>query len=297
VLAPVACILVWAALRRPIDGRWFAFVGQTSEFANGASKAAGGSMAHRLFAWRDWLYYPLQVAFRVLGPAMPLVPFGIRRTVRDQGGRFVLVLLACLGFVSLTWVTRSSLGLDRHFVVVVPLYATFAAQGASALADWATARAGRIFERASLARCVAIGQTFGTALAASALVGFLIVLQTWMGFWIASIERGWPERKVLASYLRSLPGSATIFCDEATIEILSGLDRRRFDRHWVDDPHTWDIVDDVARRQGAAYVATWVRKLQGHSGELLLRAGQVDGDSSSGVAVVRIVADAGRAAR
>ena len=97
------------------------------------------------------------------------------------------------------------------------------------------------------------------------------MLDVWMGFWRASIERGWPERAALGAYLRSLPEAPTIFCDDATLEILSGLDRRRFDRHWIDDPHTWDLdADGAAQADGVAYVATWHRKLRGHEA-----AGQV----------------------
>ena len=58
--------------------------------------------------------------------------------------------------------------------------------------------------------------------------------------------------------------------------MLSGLDRRRFDRHWVDDPHTWDLRRrDVARAHGVAYVATWRRKLRGHedAGDVVFTAG------------------------
>ena len=62
----------------------------------------------------------------------------------SKGARFVLVLTACLAFVSFSWVMRSSLGLDRHFVEVVPLYATFAAQGAAAIADGVAALAARV---------------------------------------------------------------------------------------------------------------------------------------------------------
>ena len=129
VVAPVVLILAWAALRRPVDGQWFGFLRQTREFANDATHTRSCGAA------RDALYYPLWVPVRVMGAVLPLVPFGVVRTVRQQGGRFVLVLAACLGFVSLTWVMRSSLGLDRHFVCVVPLYATFAAQGATVIAD------------------------------------------------------------------------------------------------------------------------------------------------------------------
>jgi hypothetical protein len=274
VAAPVALILAWAALRRPIDGQWFGFLRQTREFANDATHARFGLA-------RDVLYYPVYVAARVMGPAVALVPFGVARTVRQQGPRFVLVLLACLGFVSLTWVLRSSLGLDRHFVCVVPLYATFAAQGAAAVADWVARRTKRPL----------VGRAAAGAVALALLVSLGIELDVWMGFWMASIERGWPERQALAEYVRGVPGDATFFCDDATLELLTGLDRRRFDRHWMDDPHTWDLIEDVARAQGVAYVATWRRKMRGHegAGPIVFSAG-VDGadPSGTGVAVMRV---------
>jgi hypothetical protein len=268
-LLPAALILVWAALRRPLDGQWFGFLRQTQEFAVSAiprTSKLGGPVAGLL---SDLLYYPLSVPLRVMGPALALVPFGIARTVREQGSRFVLVLAACLGFVSLAWARRSTLGLDRHFVAVVPLYAIVAARA------------------------------LGAVLGAASLAGLGFMLFVWMGFWRASIRRGWPERQAIAAYLRSVPQASTLFCDEATVEILSGLDRRRFDRHWVDDPRTWELVAADARARGVAYVATWHRKFLGHesAGTVVLRAGQVDGQPNSGLSVMRIGTDERRTAR
>jgi hypothetical protein len=271
---PVVLILAWAALRRPVDGRWFGFLSQTKEFANDATHARFGLA-------RDLLYYPVWVAVRVLGGVMLLVPFGVARAVRQQGARFVLVLLACLGMVSLSWVTRSSLGLDRHFVCIVPLYAVFAAQGAAAVADFVAAR---------LRRPLA-GRVVAAVLAVGALGGLFVQDDVWIGFWRASIARGWPDRAALAAYVRGLPGSPTIFCDEATFELLTRLDRRRFDRHWVDDPHTWDVIDEAARDHGPVYVATWRKKLRGHEGEgqIVFQQGQDAADpAGTGVAVMRV---------
>ncbi|MGH7297543.1 MAG: hypothetical protein ACRELB_21580, partial [Polyangiaceae bacterium] len=274
VALPVVLILGWAALRRPVDGRWFAFLRQTKEFANDATHARFGLA-------RDLFSYPVVVAIRVLGPVLPLAIFGVARTVRQQGARFVLVLLSCLGFVSLTWVMRSSLGLDRHFVCVVPLYAVFAGQGAAAVADFVAARA----KRAITGRAVA------GALVVASLGGLFVQDDVWLGFWRASIERGWPERAALGAYLRALPGTPTIFCDDATLEMLSGLDRRRFDRHWVDDPHTWDLIEDDARDHGPVYVATWRRKMKGHEGEgpIVFAVGADPADpEGTGIAVMRV---------
>jgi hypothetical protein len=297
VLVPGVLILGWAALRRPVDGRWFGFLMQTREFAEDAlrDKAAAGRGGFGLA--RDLLYYPVVVPVRVLGPVVALVPFGVLRTWRQQGRRFVLVFVACLGFVTLSWVMRSSLGLDRHFVAIVPLYATFAAQGAAALADGAARVMAR---RAAASRAALAGRSLAHMLALLALVGLGIELHVWMGFWRASIVRGWPDRAALGEYLRALPVTSKIFCDDATLEITSGIDRHRFDRHWVDDPHTWALVDDLARTEGAVYVATWRRKLRGHesAGKIEFRAGFDATDSAdTGVAVMRVAADNGRSER
>ncbi len=294
VAVPAALILAWAALRRPVDGRWFGFLGQTHEFASAAT--ANGAARDLIGFARDALYYPVYVALRVLGPAVPLVAIGVLRAWRDQGARFVLVLAASLGFVSLTWMHRSSLGLDRHFVAVVPLYATFAAQGVATIAGslqrWVGPRAS---ERA--ARIT--GRTIVSMLTIGSLGTLAVMLSVWMTFWRASIDRGWPERVALGAYLRSLPPEATIFCDDATLEILSGVDRRRFDRHWIDDPHTWDLVDGKAKADGVTFVATWQRKLIGHerAGEVVFHAADSPADESSGVTVMRIVPAAARIAR
>jgi GNAT superfamily N-acetyltransferase len=298
-VAPVLLIVGWAALRRPVDGRWFGFLRQTQEFATGAlgANAAPSTMTAALSFVRELLYYPFVVPGRVLGAALPLVPFGVWRTVRQQGWTFVLVFAACLGFVSLSWAKHGSLGLDRHFVAVVPLYATFAAQGAAAVADGVARLAER---RADEATAVRAGRSIAALLAALSLAGLAIELDVWMGFWRDSVARGWPDRAALGAYLRTIPGGSTIFCDDATLEIGSGLDRRRFDRHWIDDQATWDRVHEVARAQGGTYVATWRRKLRGHEkdGRIVFIAGEEPTDpGGTGVAVMRVEADGSRTAR
>jgi hypothetical protein len=295
VAVPAALIFAWAVLRRPVDGRWFGFLAQTHEFASQAVVDAAASRGVIGLA-RDALYYPVYVAVRVLGPAVALAAFGIPRTWREQGGRFVLVLAACLGFVSLTWVNRSSLGLDRHFVAIVPLYATLAAQGVRAIAG----RLGRWMIPRAPARTARItARAIAAALSVGALAVLVAMLGVWMTFWRSAIDRGWPERQALGAHLRSLPPATTIFCDDATLEILSGLDRRRFDRHWMDDPHTWDLIETTAQVDGVTFVATWRRKLAGHeaAGAIVFRGADAPDDTTAGVAIMRVPPDASRVAR
>ena len=109
--------------------------------------------------------------------------------------------------------------------------------------------------------------------------------------WGGALRRGWPDREAVGAYLRGLPPTTTIFCDEGTVEVLSGLDRHRFDRHWVDEPGGAERIEAAADRDGVVYVATWIRKLtalraRGH-GEIVFRPpGETSNDA--GLAVMRI---------
>jgi hypothetical protein len=284
VFAPVAAIVAWATLRKPFDGRWFGFLRETHQFASGAMHQSGALEGGLPRLLEHALYYPLSVPIHVLGPVVMLVPLGIVRTVREQGARFVLVLLSTLAFISLTWVMRSSLGLDRHFVVVVPLYATFAAQGLTVVAG----AVGKAAERFGLAHRT--GTYAAAAVGVASFGGLLITLQVWMGFWRGAIERGWPSRQELGAYLQTLPESSLIFCDDATLELLSGVDRRRFDRHWLDDSHTWDLVENAARARGVAYVATWKDKTRGHedAGTVVYHVRDNRDDPASELVVMRV---------
>jgi hypothetical protein len=296
VVLPVLPILAWAVLRRPVDGRWFGFLGDTHSFASQATLDKANARGP-LGVFEDVFYYPAYVAVRVLGPVAVLAPFGVVRAWREQGSRFVLVLAAVLGFITLTWVQRSSLGLDRHFVAVVPLYTTCAAQGIVVIGAWLGARVKARLTRSNPERVQTTATRTVTAFLAILSAGTLLsMLVVWMGFWRGSIERGWPERNALGAYLRTLPEGAPIFCDDATLEILSNVDRRRFDRHWMDDPATWTLIHDQALVHGVAYVATWRRKLIGHEGAgevvFIASAGPpppVGSDGSQvGVAVMRV---------
>ena len=292
--ASVAVVVCWATLRKPFDGRWFGFLRETKQFANGVAhqgSALDAGLGSALV--QSAIYYPYTVALRVFGYVrsdvtlplpLALVPFGVVRTVREQGHRFVLVLASALGFITLTWVMRSSLGLDRHFVVVVALYATFAAQGVAVIAGWAGWLAKRLGAPA------ATGRYAGAALGVLSLGVLVYALDEWMGFWTASVARGWPRREQVGAFLRTLPDDASIYCDDATIEVLSGLDRRRFDRHWIDDPHRWELISNAALGRDPVYVATWTDKMRGHlqSGDVVYLTREKADDPSSEISVLRV---------
>jgi len=190
------------------------------------------------------------MAARVWGPAALLAPLGVARVARRHpwlaatGG-------ACLAFVSWSWLMRSSLGLDRHFVVLLPLYAAFIAAGAEAVAE----RGGGWARSATARRHGAL------ALSCAALAATGWWLDRWMGHWRVAIEGGLRDRVETGAFLRALPDRGVIFCDEATVEVLSGLEGRRFERRPLSPPELERRVLEAARRDGVAHVATWGSKL------------------------------------
>jgi hypothetical protein len=195
-----------------------------------------------------------------------------------------LSYVACLAFLTLTWVMKSSLGLDRHFVVMVPFYSVLAAHGAAQIGAWIAASFGKAKERAR--------PWANAALGVAAVATTWIILGDWMHNWRGALEHGWPDREAVGAFLRSVPERDTIYCDEATVEILSRIDRHRFDRHWIDAPDGAERIEATADKDGEVYVATWARKLKElrtHPGvEIVFRPNEQDARDDDGLAVARV---------
>jgi hypothetical protein len=255
VILPALAILVWAWIRQRSDGRWFLFLEQTREFANGALGSKGS------YTLDDALYYSVRVPWRVVGYPLLLVPFGVVRTFRRDGLRFFGIFSATLAFVTLTWMRRSSLGLDRHFVILVPFYATMIANGVVAIAKFADDLAKKPFAASihAFSASGAVRAAFLAGLGVAAVGNTWTILEVWMRDWRNASEGAWPDRREIANRLRDLDGA--IFCDEPTVELLSGLPRTRFDRRMLEDPRAKTWISSALATGKPVYVATWAVKL------------------------------------
>jgi hypothetical protein len=258
VAMPFVAIAAWAILRRPVDGGWFVFLHGTQRFATDALGTKSTFSGDLTRLWNDVTYYSITVPWRCVGYPLVLAPFGIARVVRREGLRFCAVFSAILAFVTLTWIARGSLGLDRHFVAIVPLYATLIAEGIVQLAQWIerlVAPPARLGSQAFLAsRAFGVFVLGGLATATFATSAQLLV--RWMGDWRRASEESWVDRREIAAELRET-SKGLIFCDEPTIEVLSGLPRERFDRRSTNDDDGARRLVDAASRDGVAYVVAW----------------------------------------
>lgn len=288
VLMAVSAIVFWAILRWPSDGRWFAFLNQTRAFAN---DAAGTSRSFTVSAAQfvtDVGHYTLNVPWRLMGPLVLLAPFGLVRTWRAHGAWFFAASLGCLGFIALSWITRSSLGLDRHFFVVVPFYATLVAQGIEAVVHWVNLLVQK------LTRERPVRELGGVVFAAFAIACASVqapIAEDWMHEWGGAVEYGHPIPNAAAGFLDSKFKDTPvplIFCDESTVELLSHLDRTAFERHQLDDPKTLSAIRRAQETRDTVYVASWMTRLKGlrPMGKLIYQTPAAT--ETSGLGVLRI---------
>jgi hypothetical protein len=190
-----------------------------------------------------------------------LVPFGVVRAARKEGLRFFTPFVCVLGFVTLAWVMRSSLGLDRHFVALVPFYATLIAEAIVAIGAFVGALVARLSQRSEHA-FLAGGASRAAVIAGLCCATLTLAagtLDDWMTNWTHWRDEVWPDRRELAALLRTLPSNVPIFCDEPTVEVFSGLDRRRFERIGVGDPSR---VLSRAQNEGEVWVVSWAARLK-----------------------------------
>jgi hypothetical protein len=286
VICPLLAIFAWAALLRWHDGRWFHFLGETRQFASEVMKSKSSLDWGVRQLILDILHYAWFTAWRIMSYPLLLAPLGLVRTVRRQGVTFAAVYLCILAFVTFAWINRATLGLDRHFAVLVPFYAVLVAQGMAELGRWIRAGFNRVSARAGLRAEVA-------AVVGIGLVTVAVTygrLSAWWTDWENASRGLWPERRAVAAFLRTVPADATIFCDEPTFEIMSGLDRHRFDRRPLAAPATRDRIALSAQTHGVAFIASWavrVNKLR-DMGEVVYRP-EAAPDDETGPTVVRVL--------
>ncbi|MBM4359434.1 MAG: hypothetical protein FJ096_15125 [Deltaproteobacteria bacterium] len=276
IVLPALAVFLWAAVRRAtVDDRWLGALRQTREFANDAVGVTSSFSQGLSKIVHDGCLYLTRIPDRVMGVTLLLVPFGVFASFRRDGLRWFAIYGSILSFLTLTWLLRATLGLDRHFVAVGPFYALLAARGAAELA-----RAGRALVR-SLVKRFGEDRTkteeFGwvSALVVGALglaaVGFgAHRLDTWMRDWRGASASVWPgRRRIAATLVQERP--SRIFCNEATVEVMSGLPREQFMRERVS---TANVV--AATAHGPVYLAVWGWALKGLELPPSLRMAELD---------------------
>lgn len=237
---PAAVVAAWLTLHRLAVGEWLWFMRENARYVAEAwvqfQLDAGGSRAVRDAPF--WYVYlvPREAVGWVLAFAVPGLFALLRRAPRS----FTASGLALLAFVTAVWVHRSNLGLARHFMNVVPLYAALIGAGVTVVAGVAA----RSVRRPTWAPVVAV---------ALALVALVDVAR-------GPLRRQWNNRafhaaRALRAELRvgaivraNTDGRSRMFSDIPVVEVFSRLPTDRVIRWRADLIHDFNLRVEAAQR-------------------------------------------------
>ncbi len=281
IIIPSLVILAWAILRSPFDGKLFGFLFQTQQFANDALNQTNSFQGGILKILYDIIYYPVFVPFLFTGINLLFVPFGIKRCYVNNKW-FLLSGAGILAFISLSWIMKSNLGLDRHFVSIIPLYSTLTAFG--------IANAIGYLKKLNIKNKILRPGNIKITLLTVVFISSLIYLVMWLYIWQNNYKEGFPERKIASEYLKNIPDNKTIFCNDAIVEIFSDLDFRRFNHIWMENnPAAPEMIMQAAKTEGYVYVITTPEKWKNLNkiGKIIFQS-PTDAESKSAILIIKV---------
>jgi hypothetical protein len=241
---PALFILLWAILRKPFDGKLFGFLSQTQQFANDALKESNSFQGGFLKIIKDFFHYPVVIPVLFSGLNILFLPFGIKSLHRNYKLLFYTGT-AILAFITLSWMMKSNLGLNRHFVSIIPVYSVLTAYGILNVSNYLQGK--KIFKKINVKKSLLV------IIFITCLSYFLM----WLYIWQRDNAIGFPERKSAIEFFRTIDDGKTIFCNDAIFEILSGLDKRRFNHVWMENnPAAFETINKTAESENHVYVIT-----------------------------------------
>lgn len=245
-IMPGLAIIIWAFLREPFDGKLFGFLFQTQQFASDALQEKNSFQGGIVKIVWDFIHYPIIVPFLFSGINLVFIPFGIKRcTVQNKW--LLYTGLGILIFITLSWMMKSNLGLNRHFVTLIPLYSVLTAYGIQNVIELLK---GSSFKSNYLRKI-----NIRNSLLAVVFISCLIYLIMWLNIWSINYKTGYPEKQSTAEFLRNIPDNNTIFCNDAIVEIISGIDYRRFNHTWMENnTDASEIILESAKKENHVYV-------------------------------------------
>jgi hypothetical protein len=77
----------------------------------------------------------------------------------------------------------------------------------------------------------------------------------WLSIWNNNYRNEFPEKKSASEFLNNIRDKKTIFCNDAIVEIFSGIDYNRFNHIWMDNnPAASEVILQTAKSEGYVYV-------------------------------------------
>ncbi|MCI0472470.1 MAG: hypothetical protein L0Y76_02690, partial [Ignavibacteria bacterium] len=250
LILPVAVITVWSVLRYLYDGQWFMFLSGTQKFANdalGETNSAEGGVFQFI---RDLFYYPFWIPFLYFGITLFFIPFGFVKFIKEN------IILSVAGFsilvfITVSWLLKSNLGLNRHFNSVVPVYSILIAYGLFDVID----RTKPVFERKiktiNAFRNLTVSNFWKTL--TFVILAFYTVM--WLYIYIDGNKGIFDERYRTVDYIKTISDRSIVVCNDPVLEVLSGADYKLFDHFWMgSNEETFQYLKSLMRYNNNVYV-------------------------------------------
>lgn len=219
IIFPLLFIVIWTYLRFISDGELFSFLKGTSKFAQDAMDVNKNIDRNFISYFKDIFWYFFWVPFIFSGITILLIPFGFKKFIKENN-ILCITSTGILFFITITWVLKSNLGLNRHFTSLIPFYSIMIAYGIESLVLY--------FKNKFLNKIYYIIPS----------TTFLIILFytiMWLSIWKNINNNEFEEKFPLAEFLKTLPVENEIICNDPMVEIFSKLDYKRFNHHWIED--------------------------------------------------------------
>lgn len=279
IILPFTTILFWAVLRYPFDGKFFGFLFQTQQFANDALQESNSFQGGVFKIISDIIHYPLYIPTIFMGFNILFVPFGLKKCI-ESNKWLCLSGAGVLFFISLSWIMKSNLGLNRHFVSLIPLYSVLTAYGILNVLQRLEKAKSTFFKKINIK----------IYLLAIAIIVSITYLVMWLYIWNINFKDIYTEKKSTAEFLARLNDSNTIFCNDAIVEITSNIDFHRFNRTWMENnPAATDLILNTANKEGFSYIVIPESKWKNirNIGTVIFRS-DFDKESNSSILILKI---------
>ena len=224
ILLPALTILCWSVLRYFSDGQWFLFLHGTQKFASDALRQ-NNSVDGGLFTFvKDLFFYPFWIPFIFTGITVLLAPLGFKKFYTENRVMFVTGI-SILVFISVSWIMKANLGLNRHFTSIIPFYSVMAAYGLYILNEYS--KKYTLFKSGKV-----------IPLATSVII--LVYSVMWLYIWRINNVASFVDRKAAVSFLTRIYNTESdknmlILSNEPVVEVLSRIDYKLFDHHWMEE--------------------------------------------------------------
>ncbi len=248
-LAPLLTIGVYVGLRASTHGPALGFLRENAAFTQSFFEGvAAGWPVPPHASWMS-VWYALIVPAFALGPLMPFALAGIPWLKHSGPRPLTGALIAILFFLTVGFVARQHLGLSRHALTLMPIYAMAAAAGLLGAAHFLHRRLG--IERVGVERW-----TFAFATAGLVLFAASRTLPTFAQR-MKQHEQEYRDELVLAGALRATWSErARVFCDVPAVEALSDLPPASFVRWRLKDTQRYNLEMERAAGRDVLVVGT-----------------------------------------